>query len=112
SHTLTYYTSRRIPRPPCPPLYPCTTLFGSQERRKPVRENRERDRDGERRGGDPEEQRRRRDAALLRHHAADVALRDRHRDARHRSEEHTSELQSLAYLVWRLLLEIKRPPEI
>src|SRR2546425_9668762 len=31
------------------------------------------------------------------------------RDAR-RSEEHTSELQSLAYLVCRLLLEKKKPP--
>src|SRR2546425_1595262 len=28
-----------------------------------------------------------------------------------RSEEHTSELQSLAYLVCRLLLEKKKPPE-
>src|SRR2546425_4932739 len=30
---------------------------------------------------------------------------------RGRSEEHTSELQSLAYLVCRLLLEKKKPPE-
>src|SRR2546425_8883416 len=30
------------------------------------------------------------------------------RGARHRSEEHTSELQSLAYLVCRLLLEKKK----
>src|SRR5256714_6101622 len=29
---------------------------------------------------------------------------------RYRSEEHTSELQSLAYLVCRLLLEKKKPP--
>src|SRR5687767_15456447 len=29
-------------------------------------------------------------------------------EARHRSEEHTSELQSLAYLVCRLLLEKKK----
>src|SRR5205823_10907075 len=34
--------------------------------------------------------------------------RDRHVDAEHRSEEHTSELQSLAYLVCRLLLEKKK----
>src|SRR4030067_3655930 len=34
-----------------------------------------------------------------------------HCSCRHRSEEHTSELQSLAYLVCRLLLEQKtRPP--
>src|SRR5687767_15541277 len=32
-------------------------------------------------------------------------LRRRYRGARQRSEEHTSELQSLAYLVCRLLLE-------
>src|SRR2546425_2177387 len=29
-----------------------------------------------------------------------------------RSEEHTSELQSLAYLVCRLLLEKKKPPSV
>src|SRR2546423_11576972 len=34
-----------------------------------------------------------------------VPSRDRHRQLRPRSEEHTSELQSLAYLVCRLLLE-------
>src|SRR5687767_15778417 len=34
--------------------------------------------------------------------------RGRHRRARPRSEEHTSELQSLAYLVCRLLLEKKK----
>src|SRR5205823_15124017 len=60
---------------------------------------------------------------LLRHHGAvqprDVAhlgdrhavqdgRRARHPDERHRSEEHTSELQSLAYLVCRLLLEKKK----
>src|SRR2546425_9317792 len=32
----------------------------------------------------------------------------RHRSAENRSEEHTSELQSLAYLVCRLLLEKKK----
>src|SRR2546425_7804229 len=31
-----------------------------------------------------------------------------HSERRHRSEEHTSELQSLAYLVCRLLLEKKK----
>src|SRR2546425_3328402 len=40
----------------------------------------------------------------------DLALRG-HAD-RHRSEEHTSELQSLAYLVCRLLLEKKKNKEI
>src|SRR2546425_6137513 len=37
-----------------------------------------------------------------------TALADQHRDHLHRSEEHTSELQSLAYLVCRLLLEKKK----
>src|SRR2546425_3791021 len=33
-------------------------------------------------------------------------------DGRRRSEEHTSELQSLAYLVCRLLLEKKKPAQV
>src|SRR2546423_8686514 len=37
-----------------------------------------------------------------------VARDDEPGDALHRSEEHTSELQSLAYLVCRLLLEKKK----
>src|SRR2546425_12062049 len=40
--------------------------------------------------------------------AAHGRRRARHLDARRRSEEHTSELQSLAYLVCRLLLEKKK----
>src|SRR3989441_6905772 len=36
------------------------------------------------------------------------AIRATHPDFRYRSEEHTSELQSLAYLVCRLLLEKKK----
>src|SRR5687767_15476821 len=40
---------------------------------------------------------------------ADLTVRELVEDARgHRSEEHTSELQSLAYLVCRLLLEKKK----
>src|SRR2546423_7783192 len=45
--------------------------------------------------------------------AADVALRReraRGEEQHQRSEEHTSELQSLAYLVCRLLLEKKKSP--
>src|SRR2546423_7780418 len=37
-----------------------------------------------------------------------LALCERNRGGRQRSEEHTSELQSLAYLVCRLLLEKKK----
>src|SRR2546423_8952847 len=43
------------------------------------------------------------------HGQAEVLLQGRpHRQLAHRSEEHTSELQSLAYLVCRLLLEKKK----
>src|SRR6266404_7105629 len=44
-----------------------------------------------------------------RHHRFEPAGRERHGRAP-RSEEHTSELQSLAYLVCRLLLETKNTP--
>src|SRR2546425_5360284 len=82
-----------IRRPPRSTLFPYTTLFRS----------------------------RRVDAAVAlqmvhRHHLADhgeiLARVERHGDERQahaeRSEEHTSELQSLAYLVCRLLLEKKK----
>src|SRR5687767_15229094 len=42
------------------------------------------------------------------HHAASSCSRARTRGSTSRSEEHTSELQSLAYLVCRLLLEKKK----
>src|SRR2546422_163758 len=44
----------------------------------------------------------------LRAHAERAARRGVHLDARHRSEEHTSELQSRLHLVCRLLLEKKK----
>src|SRR5687767_15555962 len=51
-------------------------------------------------------------AAERRHAHAGAGAQHGHRDMRHllllRSEEHTSELQSLAYLVCRLLLEKKK----
>src|SRR5687767_15678140 len=46
------------------------------------------------------------DAVVVRH---DQPLRRDERRRAPRSEEHTSELQSLAYLVCRLLLEKKKP---
>src|SRR2546425_6678117 len=84
-----------IRRPPRSTLFPYTTLFRSRNKLQ---------------GG------------ARRHHHADRAQRRRqvHRfqgavrpapgaaRARLRSEEHTSELQSLAYLVCRLLLEKKK----
>src|SRR2546425_6659534 len=89
-----------IRRPPRSTLFPYTTLFRSAVV--------ERDRPGEpgRRAGELGEE------------AAPAAHRHRQRDggceqvarrlAIPRSEEHTSELQSLAYLVCRLLLEKKK----
>src|SRR2546425_2214103 len=74
-----------IRRPPRSTLFPYTTLFRSL--RAP---------DGCRRGG-------RQPSARDVHRRGDAA--QRHHDVR--SEEHTSELQSLAYLVCRLLLEKK-----
>src|SRR5436853_1632474 len=91
-------------RPPSSTLFPYTTLFRSQvdvvEHTLPAALQREIDREPARRdmhrcGG----LRRRR--ALRRHRG----LRGRHLG---RSEEHTSELQSLRHLVCRLLLEKKK----
>src|SRR5262245_64273099 len=89
-----------IRRPPRSTLFPYTTLFrsagdrGADALELPARpragiEDRGGDQQGRPAGGAP----RRRGA------------RDR---ARHRSEEHTSELQSLRHLVCRLLLEKKK----
>src|SRR5262245_63671413 len=76
--------------PPRSTLFPYTTLFRSSAR------GRER-------------------AAALRDHLVEETLRVRRRRehadgnaARRRSEEHTSELQSLRHLVCRLLLEKKK----
>src|SRR2546425_11102996 len=72
-----------IRRPPRSTLFPYTTLFRSPAGRRPARLHTDADGDGHANGrpgwrGDQ------------------------------RSEEHTSELQSLAYLVCRLLLEKKK----
>src|SRR2546425_8599690 len=68
-----------IRRPPRSTLFPYTTLFRSREK--------------------PE--------LLRQHHALLAVVRVLGRPRGARSEEHTSELQSLAYLVCRLLLEKK-----
>src|SRR2546425_7067414 len=70
-----------IRRPPRSTLFPYTTLFRSHVRHRAGRDPR----------GHPRDR---------------VGRRARRRDDR--SEEHTSELQSLAYLVCRLLLEKKK----
>src|SRR2546425_6097933 len=72
-----------IRRPPRSTLFPYTTLFRSDLRRR-----------------DPV-------GRVLRHA---LGARRRPRGGQGRSEEHTSELQSLAYLVCRLLLEKKKTP--
>src|SRR3712207_6864243 len=93
-----------IRRPPRSPLFPYTPLFRSPDRRGP---------------GMP--------AALLPSHSTSTpgltappgSSQTRRRppggtpsptEARERSEEHTSELQSRQYLVCRLLLEKKKHP--
>src|SRR2546423_9484794 len=67
-----------IRRPPRSTLFPYTTLFRSSKR------------------------------SQQHHHCSRTASVTRSYRKRKRSEEHTSELQSLAYLVCRLLLEKKK----
>src|SRR2546425_9571901 len=90
-----------IRRPPRSTLFPYTTLFrsprGAGRGRHPAVPGHD---------GDTEWPAR---AALpgARRHASTGAGPEGHGGTGHRSEEHTSELQSLAYLVCRLLLEKK-----
>src|SRR5687767_15377859 len=91
-----------VRRPPRSTLFPYTTLFRSRTRPP---------------GGAPDDPARAGQRRALRQlvggrvqpRRAAPVLRPRPRPlARVRSEEHTSELQSLAYLVCRLLLEKKK----
>src|SRR2546423_8907828 len=79
-----------IRRPPRSTLFPYTTLFRSPlnitVRRQPMR------------------------PAILAAVVVSLAACDGNPKGGTRSEEHTSELQSLAYLVCRLLLEKKKTP--
>src|SRR2546425_7547933 len=92
-----------IRRPPRSTLFPYTTLFRSPRGRPAHR--------GPRRvrmapaGNTPG---RRGPAGARSSGGMDVGRLDRGAPPRARSEEHTSELQSLAYLVCRLLLEKKK----
>src|SRR3989441_8745327 len=93
-----------IRRPPRSTLFPYTTLFRSQHRHAPplgLLERREHWRALEPGAGEAAQRR-----LVPRHLVQDGALRPHL--VRARSEEHTSELQSLAYLVCRLLLEKKK----
>src|SRR5258706_5749299 len=95
-----------IRRPPRSTLFPYTTLFRSQQvrrasgrqRREPGRRNDEGCLEPDGLSG--------RDLALQPQHGA-VSCRTR-QEVTERSEEHTSELQSLTNLVCRLLLEKKK----
>src|SRR2546422_4186675 len=86
-----------IRRPPRSPLFPYTTLFRSHRDRHAV----------DRKVVDDRRRRRRstQDCQCLCH---DKVGGDAHAPYRHRSEEHTSELQSRLHLVCRLLLEKKK----
>src|SRR2546425_3939162 len=75
-----------IRRPPRSTLFPYTTLFRSLTVNRVKQLH----------------------AAIQTEYSIAHALRDLGRDQEARSEEHTSELQSLAYLVCRLLLEKKK----
>src|SRR3712207_8222591 len=84
-----------IRRPPRSTLFPYTTLFRSGRHLG-------RFHPGALGGGAPEVL-----AVHLHHQALEVGVLRQHAPA-HRSEEHTSELQSRQYLVCRLLLEKKK----
>src|SRR5258705_1768274 len=83
-----------IRRPPRSTLFPYTTLFRSHRHRRHLG-------DGELRAAQDEADLR---AVAVRHHHSPAGLDH----AGDRSEEHTSELQSLRHLVCRLLLEKKK----
>src|SRR5687767_15349538 len=88
-----------IRRPPRSTLFPYTTLFRSP--RRPDTEQ------WPRQGGHRRHTARRRQGRRPDDHRP-RRRRAQRPGARRRSEEHTSELQSLAYLVCRLLLEKKK----
>src|SRR5258707_10597267 len=92
-----------IRRPPRSTLFPYTTLFRSDQIMQRLAREFHRDCRLIQRGkrGEPSQ------ASLELAHVGRNALRNIHRD-NHRSEEHTSELQSRQYLVCRLLLEKKK----
>src|SRR5205814_4431013 len=104
--------SLRLPRPPTSPLFPYTTLFRS---RVPPELDPRLVPDGVRALLEAQEEDRPAVAQLVLVDDLQGVIADRpadeqdrpERDAAQRSEEHTSELQSLRHLVCRLLLEKK-----
>src|SRR2546425_3775140 len=101
-----------IRRPPRSTLFPYTTLFRSRAggfpRELPAERAREVEDQLGRGGGLGSDQPRARGQRPRAHVVVDTGDRVGVRDGALRSEEHTSELQSLAYLVCRLLLEKKK----
>src|SRR5687767_15243193 len=93
-HTI-FFFFLMIRRPPRSTLFPYTTLFRSEPQDRT-------DADAHRHLNEWALEDGSQDVQRLR------AERDAHADLPRRSEEHTSELQSLAYLVCRLLLEKKK----
>src|SRR2546425_3530623 len=91
-----------IRRPPRSTLFPYTTLFRSPRLEKVGRAH-PRDLDRILKGEENSLARSR-----FRRHRQQISSLEEHPATRNRSEEHTSELQSLAYLVCRLLLEKKK----
>src|SRR5258706_10303521 len=90
-----------IRRPPRSTLFPYTTLFRSSEQRAQAR------------GRQARQDRERMDEALVENSEYQVNHHDRKQEQDpHRSEEHTSELQSLTNLVCRLLLEKKKKTNV
>src|SRR5687767_15248821 len=87
-----------ILRPPISTLFPYTTLFRSRQLGRDVSL-------ADARAGEPRRDRQ----PVGRGRARGQRALDASAQLRVRSEEHTSELQSLAYLVCRLLLEKKNP---
>src|SRR2546425_9783341 len=95
-----------IRRPPRSTLFPYTTLFRSVIDKRPV----ENDPAVRRKGVRDHVSRLCGRPAVGRGTCPALRIRfyDKSAEIRNRSEEHTSELQSLAYLVCRLLLEKKK----
>src|SRR3989441_6901602 len=96
-----------IRRPPRSTLFPYTTLFRSKRMRRLVPESRTVVAWLRAAGGPPVGCMASHDWALA-SHENNTAKTKRNCQRNERSEEHTSELQSLAYLVCRLLLEKKK----
>src|SRR5205814_8241423 len=91
------------PPPPRSPLFPYTTLFRSPVRHR-ARAREKRRAEGRRRNLDDQS----RAGARARGNGGFFLARQGRGSLRARSEEHTSELQSLRHLVCRLLLEKKK----